>query len=130
MNHPNPNRTRDHQANERTFLAWIRTAIALFGFGVLIVKLRYFVPAAATQRHGGWELGLAFAVVGLLLVAVATGSYFVNRRTIEADSYEPQSRLILVTSFVVLLLGAATLFYLSASPPISTPDTSFLRSPN
>jgi len=33
---PNPNRARDHLANERTFLAWVRTgaAIVVFGFAI------------------------------------------------------------------------------------------------
>ena len=30
---------RDHLANERTFLAWIRTALAVIGLGVLVGKL-------------------------------------------------------------------------------------------
>jgi hypothetical protein len=35
----------------------MRTAVALMGFGIVIVKLRYLSPPA--QRHGlGWKLGL------------------------------------------------------------------------
>ena len=36
----NPSRVRDHLANERTYLAWMRTAISLMGFGVVIVRYR------------------------------------------------------------------------------------------
>ena len=36
----------DHLANERTFLAWFRTAISLLGFGILIAKLRFAVAIA------------------------------------------------------------------------------------
>ena len=32
----------DHLANERTFLAWIRTSIAFIGFGFVIVKFAVF----------------------------------------------------------------------------------------
>ncbi len=38
----NSSRTREHLANERTYLAWIRIAIAMMGFGVVIVRLRLF----------------------------------------------------------------------------------------
>lgn len=38
----NSSRIRDHLANERTYLAWMRSAIALMGFGVLIARLRMF----------------------------------------------------------------------------------------
>ena len=43
----NANSARDHLANERTYLAWIRTAVALMGFGVVIVRLRY--PSGTTH---------------------------------------------------------------------------------
>lgn len=36
----NPNRIRDHLANECTYLPWMRSGVALMGFGVLIVRLR------------------------------------------------------------------------------------------
>jgi uncharacterized membrane protein YidH (DUF202 family) len=32
--HLNPNRIRDHLANERTYLSWMRSGISLLGFGV------------------------------------------------------------------------------------------------
>ncbi len=34
----NIDRQREHQANERTFLAWLRTSIALVGFGFALAK--------------------------------------------------------------------------------------------
>jgi putative membrane protein len=43
----NPNRIRDHLANERTYLSWMRSAIALMGFGVLIVRIRLLRPPLA-----------------------------------------------------------------------------------
>jgi putative membrane protein len=62
----NPNRIRDHLANERTYLSWMRSAIALMGFGVLIVRIRLLRPPLAPQPPGnGWKLGLAFSIVGL-----------------------------------------------------------------
>jgi putative membrane protein len=53
-------RYSDHAANERTFLAWVRTAIAVMAFGFVIERfdlfLRYAAPPAAQQEiapHGG-----------------------------------------------------------------------------
>lgn len=56
-------------ANERTFLAWIRTALALLAAGVAVVQLlpRFDVP--------GGSLTLGVILVALSLV-VAVGSYF------------------------------------------------------
>jgi len=39
----------DHSPNERTFLAWVRTGIAVAAFGFLLEKFRLFMPAAATM---------------------------------------------------------------------------------
>jgi putative membrane protein len=53
---------RDHLANERTFLAWVRTALGLIGLGVLLERL---VAGAAAMLfvsnpngHRSWLLGL------------------------------------------------------------------------
>jgi inner membrane protein YidH len=54
----------DHQANERTFLAWLRTAIALMGFGFVVANL-------GTYELGRWPMWIASAsltAVGALLV--------------------------------------------------------------
>src|ERR1700689_5438043 len=40
-------RVRDHLANERTYLAWTRTGVAIMGFGVVIARLRYLFPSNA-----------------------------------------------------------------------------------
>lgn len=46
-------RVRDHLANERTYLAWMRSGIALLGFGVVIRIIR---PPLAPQTPGnGWK---------------------------------------------------------------------------
>jgi putative membrane protein len=38
-------RLREHQANERTFLAWLRTSITLIGFGLAINRFGLFLRA-------------------------------------------------------------------------------------
>lgn len=50
--HRNPNRIRDHLANERTYLAWMRSGISLLGFGVLIVRIRVLRPPLAPHAPG------------------------------------------------------------------------------
>lgn len=115
----NPNRTRDHLANERTYLSWIRTAVALLGFGVVIVRLRYLLPPGVATPGYGWQLGLLMAFVGVLLVLLATAHYFHVRRAIEVDSYEPSGRWIIACSFVIVLVGAGVIFYLVSSPNLA-----------
>jgi putative membrane protein len=74
-------RYSDHAANERTFLAWVRTAIALMAFGFEIERfdlfLRYAAPLDAQQNiapHGGAfanAAGLAFIVLGMTIIVIA-----------------------------------------------------------
>lgn len=109
---PNPNRTRDHLANERTYLAWMRTAIALIGFGIVIVRLRASgLPLSRGPVHG-WELGLVFCAAGLASVVGATLHYFHIQDAIENQNYQPERRWILVCSTFVVLLGAGVIWYL------------------
>ncbi len=35
---PEVDRQREHQANERTFLAWLRTSITLISFGLVLAR--------------------------------------------------------------------------------------------
>ncbi len=118
----NPARVRDHLANERTYLAWLRTGIAMMAFGVVIVRLRYLRPVYLQGRAHGWELGLLFAVVGLAMVPFATWHYFEVRRAIDDDRYEPAGRWVLVFSFAVALIGAGVLWVLLSTSPESAPS--------
>jgi putative membrane protein len=113
----NPNRVRDHLANERTYLAWMRSAIALMGFGVLIVRLRILRPPLAPQAPGnGWKLGLAFGVVGILTVLLSAQHYFAVRDDIEDDTYAPPDRWVILSSLSLLLLGVGVVYYVFTIP--------------
>lgn len=112
----NPSRVRDHLANERTYLAWMRTAIALTGFGVVIVRLRYPLPTQQQELANGWLLGFVFAFTGLLTVALSTRHYFEVRRAIDDDTYSPSGRWVVLFSMAVALLGAGVLYFLLSSP--------------
>lgn len=110
-------RVRDHLANERTYLAWMRSAVSLMGFGVLIVRLRIIRPPLAPQPPGnGWKLGLAFALVGLVMVLLSTQHYFAVRYDIDEDTYEPPDRWVLLTSLAILLLGCGVIYYVFTVP--------------
>jgi putative membrane protein len=107
----NPSRVRDHLANERTYLAWMRSAIALMGFGVVIVRLRYFQIPELPHPGTGWRLGLLFSMVGLMTVLLSTLYYFLIRRNIDDDSYEPSTRRVIFFSFCITVLGTAVIYY-------------------
>jgi putative membrane protein len=74
----------DHAANERTFLAWLRTGIAVIAFGFVIERFNLFVlamfrataPSAAAhaqlERFSGSGAGHAFIAVGIIVILGAT----------------------------------------------------------
>lgn len=107
----NPSRVRDHLANERTYLAWMRSAIAMMGFGVVIVRLRYFQIPELPHPGTGWKLGLLFSLVGFITVLLSTVYYFIIRRTIDDDSYEPSTRRVVFFSITITLLAAWVIYY-------------------
>ena len=114
----NSNRARDHLANERTFLAWMRTALALMGFAAVIVRLRFLLPPELRgHAHSVW-LSMAFAVLGFLIVPLSTWSYLSVQRGIERNEFKPNNGFILVFSATVALLGAGVLLYLFLTPAL------------
>jgi len=118
-------RYSDHAANERTFLAWVRTAIALMAFGFVIERfdlfLRYAAPFAAQQKiapHGGAfanAAGLAFIVLGITIIVIAGWRFVQTAKDIDSDNEvaSPGERFDLALSSMLGLLGAALLLYLS-----------------
>lgn len=112
----NPSRVRDHLANERTYLAWMRTAISLMGFGVVIVRLRFFQPPVTTTPGNGWKLGLIFSLVGLGTVLLSAFHYFAVRHDIDEDTYEPPDRWVILFSITVVFLATGIIYYVFTLP--------------
>ncbi len=114
----NSSRIRDHLANERTYLAWMRTAIALMGFGVLIARFRLLQPPNLPTSGNGWKLGLIFSLVGLMTVLLSTQHYFGVRYDIDQDTYEPTDRWVILFSLAIILLGSGIIYYVFTVPSI------------
>lgn len=96
-------RARTHLANERTFLAWLRTGLSLVAVGMAAAR---FLPLDLIP---GIPYVTLFAV---LLVVSGTGAviyganrYAMARREIEAGSYLPEVMPIVVVAAIVALLG-------------------------
>jgi putative membrane protein len=117
-------RYSDHAANERTFLAWVRTAIAVMAFGFLIERfdlfLRFATPDLAKTpiAHREWfanAAGMAFLLLGIGMIAVAAWRYFRIGKQIDAEE-ELQGlgeRFDLAMAGLLVLLGFSILLYLS-----------------
>lgn len=112
---PQIDRQREHQANERTFLAWLRTAIALIGFGFAIARFGLFlqeiqttVASATTEPQsflGSQAIGLGLVIVGLVVIGLAVWRYNKVFWQIEHSAYKPSRLMVWITAAIVMILG-------------------------
>jgi putative membrane protein len=115
----------DHSANERTFLAWVRTAIAVMAFGFLVERFDLFLALAAPSLAGhtlwmpsqklGNEAGLALIVLGAAITAIAAIRFLTTAKAIDSEElhHGPGSRLDLALAILLGLLGCFLFVYLS-----------------
>jgi putative membrane protein len=118
-------RYSDHAANERTFLAWVRTAIAVMAFGFVIERFDLFLQLAAPQLalrqaapHGQMianMAGLAFIGIGVLMIVIAGFRFRKTAKDIETEDAVPSpgERFDLALAVLLVLLGLALFLYLS-----------------
>jgi putative membrane protein len=118
-------RYSDHAANERTFLAWVRTAIAVMAFGFIIERFDLFLKVAAPQlsarqlaAHGerfANLAGLAFIVIGVVTIVIAGVRFTKTAKGIESEAElpGPGARFDLALAIMIGLLGASLALYLS-----------------
>lgn len=108
-------RQREHQANERTFLAWLRTSIALIGFGFALARFGLFlrqletsVAKQASPTHSfisSQSLGVGLVFVGIIIIIFALWRYNQVFRQIEQGDYQPSRLLVWVTAAIAIMLG-------------------------
>jgi putative membrane protein len=111
----NPNAARDHLANERTMLAWIRTCIAIVGLGFVVARFGIVLGSAgSTQTIRGLStgFGVALVVCGAILVIPATMQYLRSGRSIEQNRYQQSYTLDLVLAGGFVLAAVLLAIYL------------------
>lgn len=116
---PKTPRQREHQANERTFLAWLRTSISLIGFGLAIARFGLFLQQSqadnspdSLQRNlllDSHVLGIVLIVVGVIITALAAFRYNQVYWQIEQLNYRPNRFIIWVVTGLIMLLGTLSL---------------------
>jgi putative membrane protein len=101
-------------ANERTFLAWSRTALALVVAGLAIVQLLPPFPRVPVGRH---LLGLPLIALGAVLAVTAYGEWVRNQHALRRGEPMPRSVLPWILSATVTLTAviAAVVLLISAA---------------
>ncbi len=134
-NLPKIDRQREHQANERTFLAWLRTSIALVGFGFAIARFGLFLRQlnfALTRQQptpkpffDSESLGICLVLFGILTIALAAWRYNQVFWQIERGDYRPSRLGVWVITGVVIIFGFLSIPLLLLRSTVPTPSRIF-----
>ena len=118
---------RVHMANERTFLAWIRTSIGIMAFGFVVERFALFVRQLSLlfgkevlpqtlQPHGYSRIfGIALVGVGTIMSLLSFIRYRRTAKQIDEDAYQPSGALDLLLTVAVLIIGVFLVVYLLTS---------------
>jgi putative membrane protein len=118
----------DYLAAERTFLAWIRTGLALMGFGFVVARFGLFLRAMqvgqTTFQPHAYGLSVWFGTALIVLgVAVNLTSVWNHVRLVRElrrgrSAFERPSAIAIVVALVLAVLGLAMAIYLASVPDL------------
>jgi len=114
----------DHLANERTYLAWVRTGIGIMAFGFVVVKFSLFVKQigfvlqtkVAAPAHGYSSIiGIILVALGVLSILFSFLQYRRTERQLKTGTYRPTTLLTTMLTGVILLISILLIAYLLQS---------------
>jgi len=114
---PEERRATEHLDNERTFLAWVRTNVALISLGIVLARLSPSLSAAGAVNAGRITaktvpLGIVLVVFGTLVTVLAAWRYDKVNREIEAGFVKTDRALVWFVTLAIVLLSAAAIAYM------------------
>jgi len=98
-------RIRDHLANTRTLLSWLRVALALLGLGFVVARLQLLMGVR------GSPVGPLVAASGVVVVGASALRFVLQRREIEGPGFAPRYWRDLVVAGLAAAGGLAVLVY-------------------
>ena len=122
-------RAQQYLANERTFLSWLRTSIALVGLGFVVARFGLFLRefqliiqgeanSDAPSSHHLTEpsfssiLGVLMVVLGVALIIYSLKSYRDGNSQIQSGVYTPKKSVVYTAAILLAIFGGATVVYL------------------
>jgi putative membrane protein len=120
-------RLQQYLANQRTFLSWVRTSIALIGLGFAIERFGLFLQqfrliadpdtagnaaASATAHEYSALVGIGMIVIGTGLIIYALKNYLDSNKTIASGRYMPKNTIVYTASATIMGLGIIMIIFL------------------
>jgi putative membrane protein len=134
MDNNDSSHSQQHLANQRTFLAWLRTCVALIGLGFVVARFGLFLipiftsggdpstyttnPATSfeTSTHFSSIIGTSMVILGIVFVIFALRNYVYTYKSIKRGSYDPKHFDIYLLTIALVILGVFIVAYLILIP--------------
>ncbi len=110
----------DHLANQRTFLAWIRTALATIAFGFVVERFGLLLRELGFKIglievlpiHYSSFFGVSLTILGVIMMIVALLEFLQIRRSIDSERFHPPATFSIILTILASLIGALLAVYL------------------
>ena len=131
---PKSDLSQQYLANERTFLAWVRTCIALIGLGFIISKFSFFliefrmifqnyvIDSSTKLSNNNLQssiddplsslIGIGIIILSFVLILFALKNYRDAFKAINARDYKPKNTTIYITTAIIITLTLIMVVYL------------------
>ncbi|GKS61913.1 membrane protein [Candidatus Nitrosocosmicus sp.] len=131
-------RSQQYLANERTFLSWVRTSIAMIGLGFIISKFSLFLTEfriiifgyslesselnpyqtpSSIDLISNW-IGIGTVSLAIVLILFALKNYLSTHKSIKTQTYTPNQKTIYFTTVIIVFLSIIVFVYLVLVPSI------------
>jgi putative membrane protein len=114
-----------HMANERTFLAWIRTSIGIMAFGFVVEKFAFFInnlsyllskstipETTPPSSEYSKIIGIILVAMGALMGVLSFIRYKKVEREIDEDTFRPSLILDILVAMGILTIGIFLVLYM------------------
>jgi putative membrane protein len=104
---------REHLANERTLLSWVRTGVSLISIGLVVERAGALVEASMKvgSTSASELFGLALALLGALTLIIGTTQFLNNRHRISTGEFVPSAAAYLIIVAGSLAFAGAFVIY-------------------